>query len=72
MREARQPGVVLSDDRHAAGLSSEPRRPCRPAVGDNVAVQERVGVGAAEVPTPAVGVQQRYLPGVVGTCCTEP
>ena len=58
--ESDQGAAVLGHDRAAPRIRSlEPAGPHRQTVGADVAVQERVGVGAAVVPAPAVGVKRR-------------
>jgi hypothetical protein len=64
--------VILGEDRAAARvLRSEPAGPDRQPVRDHVAIEELVGVGAAVVAAPAVGVQLRDGRGVGGPGAAE-
>ena len=59
-REAERALAVLGQKRQAPGIGlAEPHAPRRETVADDVAIEELIGVSAAVVATPAVGVQVR-------------
>src|SRR5438270_12559657 len=58
--EADQATLALGKDRAGSGPASpEPLGPHREPIGDDVAIEERGGVGAAIVTAPAIGMQRR-------------
>jgi hypothetical protein len=72
VHEADQRLAIADDDGVPPGIGrAKSRRPHREPVGIDVAVEELIGVGAAIVPPPAVGVKGRDIGGVdsVGFRC---
>ena len=70
--EADQAAALLGEDRQRRGIAArQPLAPFGQPIGDDVAVQERVGVGAAVVAPPAVGVQGRHCARVRSPGKTE-